>query len=170
MLLPFKNKTPQVDSSVYIAHSAIVIGDVEIGSESSVWFNAVIRGDVNFIRIGRRTNIQDGCVLHVARKAFPLIIGSEVTVGHNVTLHACNISSRCLIGMGATVMDGSRIGEDCIIGAGTLITPNTVIPSGSMVVGAPGKVKRKLKDNEILSIRDSADHYVGDILSCLINE
>jgi gamma-carbonic anhydrase len=170
MLLPFKNKTPQVDSSTYIVHSAIVIGDVEIGSESSVWFNAVIRGDVNFIRIGKRTNIQDGCVLHVARKTFPLIIGNEVTIGHNVTLHACNISSRCLIGMGATVMDGSKIGEDCIIGAGTLITPNTVIPSGSMVVGAPGKVKRKLKDNEILSIRDSADHYVGDILSYLNNE
>jgi len=109
-------------------------------------------------------------VLHVARKTFPLIIGSEVTVGHNVTLHACNISSRCLIGMGATVMDGSRIGEDCIIGAGTLITPNTVIPSGSMVVGAPGKVKRKLNDNEILSIRDSADHYVGDVLSYSNNE
>jgi len=167
MLLSFKDKTPQIDSSVYIVHSAIVIGDVVIDKESSVWFNAVIRGDVNHIRIGKRTNIQDGCVLHVARKNFPLIIGDEVTVGHNVTLHACNISSRCLIGMGAIVMDGTKIGENCIIGAGTLITPKSIIPSGSMVVGTPGKVKRKLTDNEIKSIHDSADHYVDDIRSYL---
>jgi len=167
MLLSFKDKTPQIDSSVYIVHSAIVIGDVIIDKESSVWFNAVIRGDVNHIRIGKRTNIQDGCVLHVARKSFPLIIGDEVTVGHNVTLHACNISSRCLIGMGAIVMDGTKIGENCIIGAGTLITPKSIIPSGSMVVGTPGKVKRKLTDNEIKLIHDSADHYVDDIRSYL---
>ena len=167
MLLSFKDKTPQIDLSAYIVHSAIVIGDVIIDKESSVWFNAVIRGDVNHIRIGKRTNIQDGCVLHVARKNFPLIIGDEVTVGHNVTLHACNISSRCLIGMGAIVMDGTKIGENCIIGAGTLITPKSIIPSGSMVVGTPGKVKRKLTDNEIKSIHDSADHYVDDIRSYL---
>ena len=115
MLLVFQNKMPRIDSSAYIVESAAVIGDVVIGAESSIWFNAVIRGDVNYIRIGKRTNIQDGCVLHVARKKYPLTIGDEVTVGHNATLHACAIESRCLIGMGATVMDGSTIGENCIV-------------------------------------------------------
>ena len=167
MLLVFQNKMPRIDSSAYIVESAAVIGDVVIGAESSIWFNAVIRGDVNYIRIGKRTNIQDGCVLHVARKKYPLTIGDEVTVGHNATLHACAIESRCLIGMGATVMDGSTIGENCIIGAGSLVTPSTVIEPGSMVMGVPAKAKRKLADNEILSILNSANHYVNDIKSYL---
>ena len=167
MVLSFKNKTPLIDSSVYITHSAMVIGDVVIGEESSVWFNAVIRGDVNSIRIGKRTNIQDGCVLHVAREKYPLTLGDEVTVGHNATLHACTIASRCLIGMGAVVMDGSEIGENCIIGAGALVTPKTVIASGNMAVGSPAKIKRKLTDDEIRSISDSASHYVDDIKSYL---
>lgn len=167
MILPFKEKKPRIDSSVYIVDSAVVVGDVVIGEESSVWFNAVVRGDVNYIRIGKRTNIQDGCVLHVSRKDYPLIIGDEVTVGHNVTLHACTIWSNCLIGMGAVVMDGSDVGENCIIGAGALVTPRTVIPPGSMAVGSPAKVKRKLTEDEIQSIRDSASHYVGDIESYL---
>jgi gamma-carbonic anhydrase len=167
MLLAFQNKTPLTDSSTYIVESATVIGDVIIGAESSIWFNAVIRGDVNYIKIGKRTNIQDGCVLHVAREKYPLIIGDEVTVGHNATLHACTIESRCLIGMGATVMDGSTIRENCIIGAGSLVTPNTDIQPGSMVMGSPAKVKRKLSENEIRSIIDSANHYVNDIKSYL---
>ena len=154
---------PRIDSSAYIVESAAVIGDVVIGAESSIWFNAVIRGDVNYIRIGKRTNIQDGCVLHVAREKYPLTIGDEVTVGHNATLHACTIESRCLIGMGATIMDGSIIGENCIVGAGSLVTPSTTIQSGSLVIGAPAKVKRKLTENEIRSILDSANHYVNDI-------
>ena len=162
MILSFRDKTPQIDSSVYIAHSAMVIGDVVIGEKSSVWFNAVIRGDVNYIRIGKRSNIQDGCVLHVAREKYPLIIGDEVTVGHNVTLHACSIRSRCLVGMGAIVMDGSKIGENCIVAAGALVTPKTVIPSGNLVVGSPAKVKRKLTDVEIRSIYDSSKLYVED--------
>ena len=167
MLLAFQNTTPRTDSSSYIAESALVIGDVRIGAESSIWFNAVIRGDVNYIKIGKRTNIQDGCVLHVAREKYPLIIGDEVTVGHNATLHACTIESRCLIGMGATVMDGSNIGENCIIGAGSLVTPNTVIEPGNMVMGSPAKVKRILTGNEIHSIIKSASHYVNDIKSYL---
>ena len=170
MILSFKDKTPQVNSSAYIAQGAMVIGDVVIGQESSVWFNAVIRGDVNYIRIGKRSNIQDGCVLHVARKKYPLFIGDEVTVGHNVTLHACNVQSRCLIGMGAVVMDGSEIGENCIIAAGALVTPKTVIPSGNLAVGSPAKVKRKLTDDEIESIYNSAIHYVKDIKSYLEDE
>ncbi|HJL73269.1 MAG TPA: gamma carbonic anhydrase family protein [Nitrospinaceae bacterium] len=167
MILPFKDKNPQIDSSVYIVDSAVVVGDVVIGEESSVWFNAVVRGDVNYIRIGRRTNIQDGCVLHVSRKDYPLVIGDGVTVGHNVTLHACTIASNCLIGMGAVVMDGSDIGQNCIIGAGALVTPHTVISPGNMAVGSPAKVKRKLSEEEIQSIRDSAEHYVSDIQSYL---
>jgi gamma-carbonic anhydrase len=167
MILAFQKKIPRIDSSSYIVESAAVIGDVTIGAESSIWFNAVIRGDVNYIKIGKRTNIQDGCVLHVAREKYPLIIGNDVTVGHNATLHACTIESRCLIGMGATVMDGSNIGENCIIGAGSLVTSNTVIQPGNMVVGSPAKVKRKLADNEIHSIIKSASNYVNDIKSYL---
>jgi len=163
MLLAFQNKMPRIDSSAYIVESAAVIGDVVIGAESSIWFNAVIRGDINYIRIGKRTNIQDGCVLHVAREKYPLTIGDDVTVGHNATLHACTIESRCLIGMGATVMDGSTIGENCIVGAGSLVTPSTNIQPGNLVIGAPAKVKRKLTENEIRSILGSASHYVNDI-------
>jgi len=163
MIHSFKDKTPEIHSSAWVAESAQVIGDVVIGEESSIWFNAVIRGDVNYIRIGKRSNIQDGCVLHVARRTHPLIIGDEVTVGHNVTLHACTIGNRCLIGMGATVMDGTEVGENSFIAAGSLVTPGTKIPPGSMVMGSPAKVKRPLTEEEIRRIRESAAHYVGDI-------
>jgi len=167
MIHPFKESRPVIDASALIVESAQVIGDVTIGEESSVWFNAVIRGDVNHIRIGKRTNIQDCCVLHVARKTRPLLIGDEVTVGHGVILHACTIGSRCLIGMGAIVMDGARVGDDCIIGAGALVTPNTEIPPKSMVVGSPARVKRPLTEEEMRSVRESAANYVGDIESYL---
>tara|TARA_B110000014_G_C20102170_1_gene578784 strand:+ start:424 stop:930 length:507 start_codon:yes stop_codon:yes gene_type:complete len=163
MIHPFKGKKPEIDDSSLVVESAQVIGDVKIGEESSVWFNAVIRGDVNHIRIGMRTNIQDGCVLHVARKTLPLIIGNEVTIGHNVTLHACTIGSQCLIGMGAIVMDNVEVGEQSIIGAGSLVTPNTKIPPKSLVFGSPAKVKRQLTEEEIRGIRESAANYVGDI-------
>ena len=157
-------------ASTLIVESADVIGDVVIGKESSVWFNAVIRGDVNSIRIGNRTNIQDGCVLHVARNKYSLIVGDEVTVGHNVTLHACVVKSRCLIGMGAIVMDGSEIGEDSIVGAGALVLPGMVIPPKTLAVGSPAHVKRDLLAVEIENIRDSADHYVKDVKNYLITK
>ncbi len=163
MIHAFKETTPKIDDSALVMESAQIIGDVVIGEESSVWFNAVIRGDVNHIRIGNYTNIQDGCVLHVARKTLPLIVGDEVTVGHNVTLHACTIGSRCLIGMGAIVMDGAEVGEHSIVGAGALVTPGTKIPPGSLVLGSPAKVKRELTEEEMRSIRESAANYVGDI-------
>jgi len=163
MIHPFKEISPKIDDSAFVVESAQIIGDVVIGEESSVWFNAVIRGDVNHIRIGNYTNIQDGCVLHVARKTHPLIVGDEVTVGHNVTLHACTIGSRCLIGMGAVVMDGAEIGEHSIVGAGALVTPGTKIPPGSLVLGSPAKVKRELTEDEKRGIRESAANYVGDI-------
>jgi carbonic anhydrase/acetyltransferase-like protein (isoleucine patch superfamily) len=163
MIHPFKGTKPKIDASALVVDSAQIIGEVTIGEESSVWFNAVIRGDVNHISIGKRTNIQDGCVLHVARKSLPLIIGDEVTVGHNATLHACTIGSQCLIGMAATVMDGAEIGERSIVGAGALVTPGTKIPPKSLVLGSPAKVKRELTDEEIRGIRESAANYVGDI-------
>ena len=163
MIHPFKEKSPEIDSSALVVESAQIIGDVVIGEESSVWFNAVVRGDVNYIRIGKRTNIQDGCVLHVARKKHPLIIGDEVTVGHNVVLHACTIQSRCLIGMGAIIMDGAEVGEHSIVGAGSLVTANTKIPPGSLVLGSPAAVRRELTEEEKRDVREAAANYVGDI-------
>lgn len=167
MIHPFQDKSPKVAPSTLIVESAQVIGDVVIGEESSVWFNAVVRGDVNLIRIGNRTNIQDGCVLHVARDKYPLIIENDVTVGHNATLHACTVRNRCLIGMGAVVMDGCEIGEDSIIGAGTLLPPLTTVAPRSLVLGSPGKVKRSLNDDEVAGILASAEHYVDDIKNYL---
>ena len=163
MIHPFKNKVPIIAPTAVIMDSAQIIGNVRIEDNSSVWFNAVVRGDVNYICIGSRSNIQDGCVLHVSRDKYPLIIGDDVTVGHNVTLHACVVKSRCLIGMGAVIMDGSEIGENSIIGAGALVTPGTVIPPKMLAVGSPARVKRGLSSTEITDIRTSAKHYVDDI-------
>ena len=157
----YKGKWPQIAASAYIDPAALVIGDVTIGEESSVWPMTVVRGDVHYIRIGARTNIQDGSVLHVMRDQYPLVLGDEVTVGHSVTLHGCTIEGRALIGMRATVLNGAVIGANCIIAAGTLITERTVIPAGSLVLGSPGKVKRELNEKELASIEDYARRYAG---------
>lgn len=170
MIHPYLDKTPIIHSTVFLAEGSQIIGDVEIGEQSSVWFNAVIRGDVNYIRIGARTNIQDGCILHVSRKTYPLIIGDDVTVGHNVTLHACDIKDRCLIGMGATVMDGTEVGEDSLVGAGALVTTKTIIPPRSLVLGSPAKVKRELSNDEVRGIKESANHYLEDVKNYSITE
>ena len=138
-----------------------MIGAVEIGDDSSVWMNVVIRGDVNTIRIGWRTNIQDGTVIHVMRGTHPTTIGDDVTVGHMVMLHGCIVEDRCLIGMGAMLLNGAAIGHDSIVAAGTLVTEETKIPPRSLVMGRPGKVKRELTDEEVASIRDYAERYVG---------
>jgi len=161
MILSHKGRLPLVDSSAFIEKSAAVIGDVTIGAESSVWFNVVIRGDVNFIRIGRRTNIQDGTVVHVTRNTHPTILGDEVTVGHNVTLHGCTIGHRCLIGIGSTVLDGADIGEESMVAAGSVVSPGTVIPPRTLAIGIPAKVKRNLTPAEIDHLRVSADNYCG---------
>lgn len=157
----YRGKIPQIADSAYIDPSAVVIGDVVIGEDSGVWPMTVVRGDVHFIRIGKRTNIQDGCVLHVMKDQYPLVLGDEVTVGHSVTLHGCTIESRVLIGMGCIILNGAVIGSDSIIAAGTLITERTVIPSGSLVMGSPGKVKRPLTDADRQSIAAYAERYVG---------
>ncbi len=156
----FREHFPRIHPSSFVEDSAQVIGDVELGEDSSVWFNSVLRGDVHTIRIGQRTNIQDLTMIHVTSGRFSTTIGDDVTVGHHVVLHGCTIGNRVLVGMSAVVMDGVEIGDDCIIGAGALLTPGTRIPSGSLVVGFPGKVKRSLSDEERAFLLESAKHYV----------
>jgi carbonic anhydrase/acetyltransferase-like protein (isoleucine patch superfamily) len=152
---------PQIAASAYIDPAAVVIGDVVIGEDASVWPRTVVRGDVHYIRIGARTNLQDGCVLHVMKDEYPLVLGDDVTVGHSVTLHGCTIEARVLIGMGCTILNGAVIGSNSIIAAGTLITERTVIPSGSLVMGSPGKVKRHLTAIDQHSIEKYAERYAG---------
>jgi carbonic anhydrase/acetyltransferase-like protein (isoleucine patch superfamily) len=161
VLRPFKSVLPKVHPTAYIDDSAQVIGDVEIGQESSVWMNVVIRGDVNVIRIGNRTNIQDGTVIHVMRGTHPTTIGSEVTVGHAAILHGCTIRDRVLIGMGSTLLNGADIGEESIVAAGSLIPEDKKFPARSLVMGRPALLKRELTEMEVASIRDYADRYVG---------
>jgi carbonic anhydrase/acetyltransferase-like protein (isoleucine patch superfamily) len=160
MIHSFNGKSPQIASTVFIAPSADVIGDVEIGDHSSVWFNTVIRGDVHFIRIGQRTSIQDVSILHVTRKTHPLIIGDEVTVGHHVTLHGCTISNRVLVGMGAIILDGAFIEEGAMVGAGALITEGMRVPTNSLALGVPAKIKRNMTPEEIAFLSQSAQNYV----------
>ncbi|HBG46176.1 MAG TPA: gamma carbonic anhydrase family protein [Deltaproteobacteria bacterium] len=160
MLKPYKGIWPKVHESAFIEESAQVIGDVEIGEGSSVWFNAVVRGDVHYIRIGAWTNVQDNCTLHVTKNTYPLIIGNDITIGHNVVLHGCTVKDRCLIGMGAIILDNAEIGEDTIVGAGALVTEGAKIPPGSLVLGMPAKVVRVLRDDEKARILKSAQNYI----------
>ena len=161
MIRSFRDKTPLVAAGSYIDESAQVIGDVEIGAESSVWMNVVIRGDVNRIRIGSRTNIQDLTMIHVMRDTHPTIIGDEVTVGHSAVVHGTTVENRVLIGMAAVLLNGVHIESDCIIAAGTLLTEGTRIPARSLVMGRPGKIKRQLTDGEVAEIRWYAENYVN---------
>ncbi|HEY6974173.1 MAG TPA: gamma carbonic anhydrase family protein [Nitrospiraceae bacterium] len=161
MLRTFQGRKPTVPKSCFIEETGVVIGDVVMGEDCSVWFHAVIRGDVHFIRIGDRTNVQDLCVLHVTHDTHPLIIGNDVTIGHNVILHGCTIRDRVLIGMGAIIMDGAVIGEDSVVGAGALVTEGTVVPAKSLILGSPAKVKRAVTENELSWIKESADNYVN---------
>jgi carbonic anhydrase/acetyltransferase-like protein (isoleucine patch superfamily) len=160
MLRPYRTVLPRVHATAFIDESAQVIGDVEIGEESGVWMNAVLRGDVNSIRIGRQTNIQDGCVVHVMRGTHPTHIGNQVTIGHAAVLHGCTIKDRCLIGMGAIVLNGAEIGEESIIAAGTLITEGTKVPPRSLMMGSPGVRRRELRDEEVAGILAYAQRYV----------
>lgn len=160
MLIAFQGTTPTLAESVYLAPGAAIIGDVVLGEDCSVWFNVVIRGDVNRIRIGCRTNVQDGTVIHVTNRTHATTIGDDVTIGHRVTLHGCSIGNRCLIGIGAIILDGAVIGDDCLVGAGALVTPNTVIPAGSLVIGMPAMVKRRLTSDERAGLLKSAHNYL----------
>lgn len=155
----FLAKDPQVPESAYVANEATVIGDVRLGENASVWPACVLRGDINYIEVGDRSNVQDGTIVHLADD-YPVKIGQDVTIGHGAIIHACTIEDECLIGMGATVLDGSVIGRNSIVGAGALVTPRTIIPPGSMVMGAPAKVKRALTDEEQANIKNWAAKYV----------
>lgn len=156
----FKGKTPQFGEDTFVAETAVVIGDVEVGARTSLWYGVVLRGDVFHIRVGEECSIQDNTVVHVTSGRHPTLVGDRVTVGHSVTLHGCTVESECIIGMGATVLDRAVIGERCVVGAGALVTPGTVIEPGHLVIGSPAKAKRKLTDDELGWIRSSAEHYV----------
>jgi carbonic anhydrase/acetyltransferase-like protein (isoleucine patch superfamily) len=161
MLRPYRGQMPRVDPTAYIDESAQVIGDVEIGGESSVWPAVVIRGDVNRIRIGRRSNVQDGAIVHVMKDTHATIVGDDVTIGHGAVVHGCTIEDRCLIGMGAILLNGAHVGSGSIIAAGTLLVEGAKVPPRSLVMGSPGKVKRSLSDEEVAEIQQYADRYVS---------
>jgi carbonic anhydrase/acetyltransferase-like protein (isoleucine patch superfamily) len=170
MLRPYRGRLPVVDPSAYIDESAQVIGDVTIGAESSVWMNVVIRGDVNVIRIGARSNVQDATVVHVMNQTHPTIIGDDVTIGHGALVHGCTVRDRVLVGMGAILLNGVVVGEDSIVAAGTLLPEGTVIPPRSMVMGSPGKVRRPLSDQEVASILVYSRNYVGYRLDYMVRD
>jgi carbonic anhydrase/acetyltransferase-like protein (isoleucine patch superfamily) len=160
MLRPHRGRLPRVHPTAYIDDSAQVIGDVEIGEESSVWMAVVIRGDVHRIRIGRRSNIQDGTIVHVMKDTHETRVGDNVTIGHAAVIHGCAIDDLCLIGMGSILLNGARIGSGSIVAAGTLVVEGMQVPARSLVMGSPGKVKRPLTDEEVASIQTYADRYV----------
>lgn len=157
---PFRGHTPILPQSAFVDPSAQLIGEVSLGEDSSVWMNCVLRGDVNPIRIGARSNIQDLSLIHVLSKQFGTTVGEDVTVGHHVVLHGCTVGSRVLVGIGSIVLDGVEVGDDCLVAAGTLLTPGTKIPPGSLVMGSPGKVKRPLTAEERAMLLSSAQGYV----------
>ena len=161
MIKSFQNKQPKIHESAYVTEDAIIIGEVEIGAESSVWFGSILRGDVNYIRIGERTNIQDGTIIHVSRETHSTVLEDEITVGHRVTLHGCYIETGCLIGIGAIILDGARVGKNSLVAAGSLVTPNTRIPPRSLVMGSPAKVKRELSEAEIKDLERFWRNYVS---------
>ncbi len=161
MLRPYRGVLPRVHPTAFIDDSAQIIGDVEIGEESSVWMSVVMRGDVHSIRMGRRSNVQDGTIVHVMNRTHPTTIGDNVTVGHRALLHGCTIEDRCLIGMGAIILNGAHIGLGSIVAAGSLVLEEMKVPGRSLVMGSPAKVKRLLTDAEVEDIQAYADRYVG---------
>ncbi len=159
-IITYKGITPKIDPTVFIADGVHIIGDVEIGKDSSVWFNTVIRGDVNYIRIGERTNIQDNTVIHVTNKKFPTHIGSKVTIGHGAVIHACTINDFSLIGMGAVILDDANIGKYSLIAAGAVVTMGMKVPEGMLVAGLPARIIRPLTDDEKNFLAQSAQNYI----------
>lgn len=160
MIVKYKGLAPQISETAFLAPSACVIGDVHIGEESSLWFNVVVRGDVNYVRIGDRTNIQDGTIVHVSRDTHPTIVGNNVSVGHGVILHGCNVHDNCLIGIGAIVLDGAEIGASSLVAAGTLVAPGASFPPQSLIMGSPGRLKRILTEEECKNIHSVAGRYL----------
>jgi len=161
MIKNFRNATPKIHETAFIAEDAVVIGDVEIGEQASVWYGSILRGDVNYIRIGARTNIQDGSVIHVSSETHATVLEEEVTIGHRVTLHGCYVEKGCLIGIGAIILDGARIGKNSLVAAGSLVTPGTIIPERSLVMGSPARVKRELSEEEVKGLEKFWRNYVS---------
>ena len=162
----FLKKKPALGRGVYLARGAVVVGDVTIGEHSSVWYNAILRGDINRIVVGHHTNIQDNAVIHLADE-FPCLIGDHVTVGHTAIVHACTVGNECLIGMGAIILDGAVIGEQCLVGAQALVTQGKQIPPGSLVLGSPAKVVRALTLEERGNLKQWAEKYAQNAAYCL---
>jgi carbonic anhydrase/acetyltransferase-like protein (isoleucine patch superfamily) len=162
----FLRAKPQLGAGVYIAKGAVVLGDVRLGEHSSVWYHAVVRGDINYIEVGHHTNIQDNAVLHLADD-FPCIVGNYVTIGHSAIIHACSIGNEVLVGMSAVVLDGAVVGDQCLIGAGALVTGGIKIPAGSLVLGSPAKIVRTLTAEERAGLKHWADKYVDNGAYCL---
>ena len=158
-IVPWNGCFPVVAENAFVAPNATVIGDVKIGSESSIWFNTVVRGDVNFIRIGRKTNVQDGTVIHVSSDGYPTIIGNEVLIGHMAVIHACTIEDKCFIGMSATVMDGAVIKEGAFVAAGALVTPGKTVLSGELWGGVPAKLIRLVRKEEADKFPEQIERY-----------
>jgi len=175
MIKAFQGIHPTIDPTAFIAETAVIIGDVEIGEQASVWYNCVVRGDVNHIRIGARSNVQDLSMLHVTHKknaddpGAPLIIGDDVTIGHSVTLHGCTLQNGCFIGMQAMVMDHAVVGEGALIGARALVTEGTIVPPNTLWVGAPAKYKRDLTTDEVAWLKRSPGNYVKYSLQYIEN-
>ena len=161
MIKSFQNKTPHLGHNVYISETAAVIGDITFGDDVSIWFGAVIRGDMHYIRVGSRSNIQDNAVVHVTTDISPTQIGSGVTVGHGAIIHGCTIDDNCMIGMGATVMDDAVIGAGSLVGAGTLVPPKMQVPPRSLVVGLPGKIVREVREEEYAMIIGRPQEYIN---------
>ncbi len=161
IVLPYDGKQPRFGERVYIAENATVIGDVTIGDHSSIWFGTVVRGDVHKIRIGRNTNVQDNCTIHVTRGKFPTTIGDNVTIGHGAIVHGCTVGNGALIGMGARILDGAVIGESALVGAGSVIPEKMVVPPRALVVGVPASVYRPLTGDDLARLEESWQHYVA---------
>lgn len=160
MIAAFGERAPQIDPRAVVFEGATVVGRVVLGAESSIWFGAIVRGDVDDVTIGARSNVQDRSVIHVTTKRFETRVGDEVTIGHAAVLHGCTVHDRVLVGIGAIVLDGAEIESDCMIGAGALVTPGTRIPSGHLAVGSPARVKRPLEPGELEHLKRSAANYV----------
>lgn len=157
----YKEFSPRIGSEVFIADTAVVLGDVDIGDQSSIWYHVVIRGDINSIQVGKRTNLQDGTVVHVDHEQYSVQIADDVTIGHNATVHGCTIESRCLIGMGATLLSGAKIESEAIVAAGSVVLENQRVQAGTLVAGVPAKPIRNVTDAEIEKIEQSARHYIA---------
>lgn len=159
MIKSFNSKTPDIEKACFVAENAVIVGDVTLGEDSSVWYGAVVRGDDESITVGRNSNIQDNCTVHCTTN-YPVKIGKNVTVGHNAVIHGCEIGDGCLIGMSATVMNGAVIGKNCLVGAGALVTENKVFPDNSLIIGVPAKAVGTISDEDAENMLKNAVHYV----------